>query len=78
MTYNQEEMHGLLQGLVLVKTIRVTNINILGDFLITVQHLHKGTWLRDKHLENLLKRIIQLMDEFSDFFPHPKKPKYRS
>jgi len=73
MTNIQEEIHGMLHGLVLVKTIRVTNINMLGDFLITIQHLHKGTWLRDKHLENILKRIIQLMDEFSHFFPHPAR-----
>lgn len=58
-------MHDLLQILLLEKSIQVTNITILGDLLIIIQHLHSKTWPKGSFLENLLKRIKVLLDEFS-------------
>lgn len=60
----------MLRGLLLAKATQVTNIVIFGGLIFIIRHLHNGTWLKANQLENILKRIIALLDELphKDFF----------
>lgn len=68
MTNNQYEMHGLLLGLNLVKDMDLSQIIILGDSLITIQYLCKGSSL------NIILSIFSFKELLVPWIYSPSNP----
>ena len=58
-------MYGLLPGLQLANDRDVSRLVILGDSLITIQHLQKGFLLKNNNLSLLLRKINSTLKSFS-------------
>ena len=58
-------MYGLLLGLQLANDRDVSKLVILGDSLITIQHLQKGFLLKNNNLSLLLRKISSTQKLFS-------------
>lgn len=62
---NWAEMFGLLIGLHLAKERELSKIEIMGDSLLTIQHLQRGSLPNNNLLSILLQKILSILNSFT-------------